>query len=339
MLAYRFRCIALALIVLSLLLFIGCASLPLTISEDKKVLRLGTETDATSHESRGAQKLADLVRERSGGSLEIQVYPNAKLGSMRDRNENMRMGSVDMGTSSVGFLSVYEPLTILFDMPYLYQDKAHEMRVFDGPIGIEMDQRLQKNGLRVLCYFDAGARQITNNHKPIRTVQDLKGLRLRVPQSQASIEGLKILGATPTPLPFSETYDILRQQVLDGQENPISLVFHNKLYEVQKYLSLTNHQYFIQMLLISEKTWQTLSKRQQTLLLDAAKEAQSYERELVASEEAELLYQLSNKGLEINEVENPEEFFTKARPLRELYVRRYGQQAKDLLEQIDALRQ
>lgn len=93
------------------------------------------------------------------------------------------------------------------------------------------------------------------------------------------------------------------------------------------------------MLLISEKTWQTLSKRQQTLLLDAAKEAQSYERELVASEEAELLYQLSNKGLEINEVENPEEFFTKARPLRELYVRRYGQQAKDLLEQIDALRQ
>ena len=339
MLTNRFRHIALALTVLSLLLFAGCASLPLSISEEKKVLRLGTETDAASHESRGAQKLADLVRERSGGSLEIQVYPNAKLGSMRDRNENMRMGTVDMGTSSVGFLSTYEPLTAIFDSPYLYQSKAHEMRVFDGPIGREIDKSLQKSGLRVLCYFDAGARQITNNRKPVRTVQDLKGLRLRVPQSQASIEGLKILGATPTPLPFSETYDILRQQVLDGQENPISLVFHNKLYEVQKYLSLTNHQYFIQMLLISEKTWQTLSKRQQTLLLDAAKEAQSYERELVASEEAELLYQLSNKGLEINEVENPEEFFTKARPLRELYVRRYGQQAKALLEQIDALRQ
>ena len=339
MLTNRFRCIALALPVLSLLLFAGCASLPLSITEEKKVLRLGTETDAASHESRGAQKLADLVRERSGGSLEIQVYPNAKLGSMRDRNENMRMGTVDMGTSSVGFLSTYEPLTAIFDSPYLYQSKAHEMRVFDGPIGREIDKSLQKSGLRVLCYFDAGARQITNNRKPVRTVQDLKGLRLRVPQSQASIEGLKILGATPTPLPFSETYDILRQQVLDGQENPISLVFHNKLYEVQKYLSLTNHQYFIQMLLISEKTWQTLSKRQQTLLLDAAKEAQSYERELVASEEAELLYQLRNKGLEINEMENPEEFFTKARPLRELYVRRYGQQAKDLLEQIEALRE
>ena len=339
MLAYRFRCIALALTVLSLLLFTGCASLPLSITEEKKVLRLGTETDATSHESRGAQKLADLVRERSGGSLEIQVYPNAKLGSMRDRNEHMRMGTVDMGTSSVGFLSTYEPLTAIFDTPYLYQNKAHEMRVFDGPIGREIDKNLQQCGLRVLCYFDAGARQITNNRQPIRTVQDLKGLRLRVPQSQASIEGLNYLGALPTPLPFSETYDILKQQVLDGQENPISLVFHNKLYEVQKYLSLTNHQYFIQVLLISEKTWQSLSHKQQTLLLDAAKEAQAYERELVASEEAALLQQLRNKGLKINEVENIEEFFTKARPLRELYVRRYGQQANDLLQQIDALRQ
>ena len=150
---------------------------------------------------------------------------------------------------------------------------------------------------------------------------------------------MKILGASPTPLPFSETYDILQQRVLDGQENPISLVFHNKLYEVQKYLSLTNHQYFIQVLLISEKTWQTLSERQQALLLDAAKDAQTYERELVASEETELLQQLRNKGLEINEVEKQEEFFTKARPLRDLYVRRYGQQAKDLLQQIDALRQ
>ena len=108
---------------------------------------------------------------------------------------------------------------------------------------------------------------------------------------------------------------------------------------MQKYLSLTNHQYFIQVLLISEKTWQSLSHKQQTLLLDAAKEAQAYERELVASEEVALLQQLRNKGLEINEVENIEEFFTKARPLRELYVRRYGQQANDLLQQIDALRQ
>lgn len=339
MLANRFWRIILLLAILSLLLFAGCSSLPLPFSEEKKVLRLGTETDAMSHESRGAQKLADLVRERSGGSLEIQVYPNAKLGSMRDRNENMRMGSVDMGTSSVGFLSVYEPLTILFDMPYLYQDKAHEMRVFDGPIGIEMDQRLQKNGLRVLCYFDAGARQITNNRKPIRTVQDLKGLRLRVPQSQASIEGLKVLGATPTPLPFSETHDILQQQVLDGQENPISLAFHNKLYEVQKYLSLTNHQYFIQVLLISEKTWHKLSERQQKILQDAAKDAQAYERELVIAEEAMLLLQLQNKGMEINEIENTADFFAKARPLRELYVRRYGQQGKALLEQVDALRQ
>lgn len=338
MLANRFGRIVLLLGILSLLLFAGCSSLSLPFSEEKKILRLGTETDVTSHESRGAQKLADLVRERSGGSLEIQVYPNAQLGGMRDRNENMRMGTVDMGTSSAGFLSTYLPLVSIFDLPYLYSDKAHEMRVFDGPIGNEMNRRLQAEGLRVLCYFDAGTRQITNNRRPIRTIQDLKGLRLRVPQSQASIEGLKFLGAIPTPLPFSETHNILQQQVLDGQENPISLIFHNKLYEVQKYLSLTNHQYFIQVLLISEKTWHKLSERQQKILQDAAKEAQTYERELVISEEAMLLLQLQSKGMEINNVENMEEFFAKARPLRELYVRRYGQQGKELLEQIEALR-
>lgn len=339
MLANRSRRIILLLTVLSLLLVVGCSFFSLNGSEEKKILRLGTETDAMSHESRGSQKLADLVRERSGGSLEIQVYPNAKLGSMRDRNENMRMGTVDMGTSAVGFLSTYKALAAIFDMPYLYQDKTHEMRVFDGAIGLEMNRRLQKSGLRVLCYFDAGSRQITNNRKPIRNVNDLKGLRLRVPQSPASIEGLRTLGAIPTPLPFSETHNILQQQVLDGQENSISLVFHNRLYEVQKYLSLTNHQYFIQVLLISEKTWQSLSQRQQAILLEAAKDAQAYERELVASEEAELLRQLQMRGMEINEVENIDEFIAKARPLRELYVRRYGQQAQTLFEQIDALRQ
>lgn len=144
------------------------------------------------------------------------------------------------------------------------------------------------------------------------------------------------MGATPTPLPFSETYDILRQNVLDGQENPISLVFHNKLYEVQSYLSLTNHQHFIQVLLISEKTWRNLSERQQQTLMDAAKEAQIYERNLVATEEAELLRQLQAQGMQVNEIEHPEEFAAQARPLRDLFVRRYGQQAKDLLEKIDA---
>jgi len=305
----------------------------------KTVLRLGTDTAPDTPESRGAQKLAELVKEKSKDTVEIQVYENAKLGAMRDRNESMRMGTVDMGTSSVGFLSGYEPLMGIFDLPYLYQDKAHEMRVFDGPIGQEIDQKLQAEGLRVLCYFDAGSRQITNNRRPIRTPADLRGLRLRVPQSEASIEGFKALGATPTPLPFGEVYTALQQGVAEGQENPISLVFHNKFYEVQKFLSLTNHQLFIQVLLISEKTWRKLSPDQQQLIMEAAQEAQTYERDLVAREEVELLTHLKEKSMQINEIDHPEDFAAKALPLREIYSKRLGQQARNLFERIDLLRQ
>lgn len=317
----------------------GCTAARNSAADGKTVLRLGTDTALDSHETRGAQKLADLVKEKSQGTLEIAVYENAKLGIMRDRNESMRMGTVDMGTSSVGFLSVYEPLAGIFDLPYLYQDKAHEMRVFDGPIGQEMNQKLQAEGLRVLCYFDAGSRQITNNRGPIRTPADLNGLRLRVPQSKASIEGFKALGSQPVPLPFSEVYVALQQGIADGQENPISLIYYNKLYEVQKYLSLTNHQQFMQVLLISEKSWKKLSPGQQQLLREAAQEAQAYERDLVSSEEVELLNHLKTKGIQINQLEHPEEFAAKALPLREIYSKRLGQQARELFERIDALRQ
>jgi len=330
---------SIVLILLSIVV-IGCIRHTLfgeILSSEKVTLRLGTETALETPENQGAQKLAELVKEKSKGMLEIEVYENAKLGNMRTRNENVRMGTVDMSTSSVGFLSIYEPLLAIFDLPYLYKDKAHEMRVFDGRIGIEIDQKLQAQGLRVLCYFDAGARHITNNRKPIYTPADLKGLRLRVPQSAASFEGFKILGATPMPLYFGETYIALQEGLADGQENPVALVFHNKLYEVQKYLSLTNHQLFIQVLLISEKSWRKLSAEQQKILLEAAKEAQTYEREMIAKDEIEDLKNLEEKGIQINHVPQTNEFIAKARPLRELYSKRLGQQARDLFDKIDAL--
>jgi len=309
-----------------------------TKSFGKIILRLGTETALETPESRGSLKLAELVKEKSKGALEIQVYENAKLGNMRDRNEGMRMGTIDMGTSSVGFLSIYEPLTGIFDLPYLYKDKAHEMRVFDGPIGKEIDQKLQAQGLRVLCYFDAGARHITNNRKPIYTPADLKGLHLRVPQSEASIEGFKMIGATPMALPFSEVYTTLQQGTADGQENPVSLIFHNNFYEVQKYLSLTNHQLFIQVLLISEKSWRKLSVEQQKILMEAAKEAQTYERDIAVKDEIDLIKQLKEKGMQVNEVPQTDSFAIKLHPLRELYSKRIGQPARELFQKIDTLR-
>ena len=304
----------------------------------KVVLKLGTET-ATSHpETKGSQKLADIVKEKSKGTLEIQVFDSAKIGSMKERTEGMRLGTVDISTSSVGFLATYIPVLGVFDLPYIYKDKAHEFRVFDGDIGKEIDKKMQEKGFRVVCYFDMGSRQITNNRQAINSLADIKGMKIRVPQTEASIEGFKALGAAPTPMAFGEVYMALQQKVVDGQENPLSVIVSAKFNEVQKYLSLTNHQLFIQVLSISEKTWKKLSPEHQKILMEAAKEAQAYEREIAAKEETELIKTLKDKGMEINEVKDIAPFAEAAKPLRDIYIKKLGQDAKDMFGKIDSVR-
>ena len=227
----------------------------------------------------------------------------------------------------------------IFDLPYVYQDKAHELRVFDSEIGREVDKKLQAQGLRVICYFDAGIRHITNNRQPIRTPADLQGLRIRVPQTEASIEGFKALGALPTPLAFGEVYLALKQNVVEGQENPLSLVLHNRFYEVQKYLSLTGHQAFIQVLTISEKRWQQLTPQHQLILLESAREAEKYQRQLEAAAENAVLQDLKARGVLVNSVENLDLFARLAVPVRTMYIRKLGQPARELFDRIDSLRE
>jgi TRAP-type transport system periplasmic protein len=304
----------------------------------KIILKLGTETPVDHPETKGAQRLADLMQEKSKGTVNIKVYENALIGTMKDRTEGMRAGTVDLSTFSVGFLAAYVPVLGIFDLPYIYQNKAQELRLFDGETGGIIKRKLKDQGFRVLCFFDMGARQITNNQHPIQELSDLKGMRIRVPQTEASIEGLRILGAVPTPMSFGEVYMALKQNVVTGQENPTSVVMYNKFYEVQKYLSLTEHQFFIQILCISEKAWKKLTVEQQQILLQCSQEAQSYERELAANAELELVGALAAKGMQVNTVADKTEFAEAAKPLRAIYIRRLGQEAKEMFDKIDAVR-
>ena len=145
------KCLIGLVMLLVVFVLAGCAARSPSAQSGPVVLKLGTETALDTPETRGSKKLADLVKEKSNGTLVIEVYENARLGTMKERGEGMRMGSVDMGTSSVGFLASYVPLLGIFDLPYVYRDKAHELRVFDSEIGREVDKKLQAQGLRVIC--------------------------------------------------------------------------------------------------------------------------------------------------------------------------------------------
>lgn len=312
----------------------GNAPAPAPANDKKIVLKLGTNTAPSHPENKAAQKLAEIVKEKSGGKMEIQVYDSAKLGDHKERLEGLRMGTIDMTTTSVGYMATYQPVMTIFEMPYIFKNKTHEFKVYDGEVGKDIDTSLQKDGFRVLAYFDMGARQVTNSKKPIKTPDDFKGIKLRVPDTKASIDGLKAMGASPTPMNFSELYMALQQKAVDGQENPFSIIESSKFYEVQKYISLTNHQLFAQVLLFSTKTWDKLSKDQQQILTDAAKEATTYERKIMQDEEDNLLKTLKDRGMEVNEVD-VDAFMTAVKPLKEQYIKEFGQQAKDFFDKID----
>jgi len=302
--------------------------------EQKIVLKLGTNTAPSHPENKAATKFAEIVKEKTNGQIEIQVYDSAKLGDHKERLEGLRMGTVDMTTTSVGYMATYEKVMTIFEMPYLFKDKAQEFKVYDGQVGKDIDNLLQRYGFRVLAYFDMGARQLTNNVRPVAKPEDLKGLKIRVPDTESSIDGLKAMGAAPTPMAFSELYMALQQKTVDGQENPFSIIDSSKFYEVQKYLSLTNHQLFAQLLLIGDKSWQKLSPENQKIIMDAAKEAEKYEREIMQNDEDNLLNTLKQKGMKVNDVDI-KAFQEAVKPLREQYIQKYGQQAKDFFDKID----
>lgn len=290
------------MLVLTLTVFsvIGCSG---GADADKEtiVLKLGHGTSTDSLYHAGSKKFKELVEKKSKGKIKVEIYSDGKLGHDNDLVEGMKMGTVQMGMIGVEPLATIEPKLKAINLPYVFDDRQSAYKVLDGEIGKEMVAYLpEKQGLRVLGFFENGFRNITNSKRPIHSPRDLQGLKIRTPQSPVSIAIFKALGANPTPMSFGELYTALEQGTVDGQENPLSLIYSSKLYEVQKHIALTRHIYSPMVLIISENTWSELSPELQKIVLEAANEAKNYERELSAKEEKELLKQLEQKGVKIS---------------------------------------
>lgn len=246
-----------------------------------------------------ALKFKELVETRSKGTIKVEVYYGGQLGGDRDAIEGLRLGTVQMTTAGAGIYALFEPKMGITALPFLFANLEEAWKFVDGPVNAEVTNLLISKGIRGLAYWENGFRCITNSVRPIKTVADLKGLKIRTPENPVILSTMKALGANPVPMAWGEVYVALQQGAIDGQENPIPLIYSSKLYEVQKYLAVTNHVYEPLLTAISERFWQTLTPEQRKIVAEAAVEAGTFHRQLVKKQTEQLVEVLKEKGMQV----------------------------------------
>lgn len=287
-------------LIISVLLAAGCSSSTDTAkTTGPKVMKLGIVTNKDRSLTKGLVKFAELVEKETEGSIKGEVFSDGVLGGDRQVMEALQMGTVHATAVSTGPVAAFAPRFDAFDLPFLFKDKATAYKVFDGPIGQEVLQDLPKAKLIGLAYWENGFRHLTNNRRPVKTAEDIKGLKIRTLESKVHVDAWKLLGANPTPMSFSQLYTGLEQSVVDGQENPFGNVVASKFYEVQKYLTTTGHIYNANVFLVSKPFWDSLTDSERAAVKKAAEEAKVYQRQLNEQEDQDSVKYLTDKGMQI----------------------------------------
>jgi tripartite ATP-independent transporter DctP family solute receptor len=245
-------------------------------------------------------RIAKAVAEKTQGRIEVQVYPASQLGSSKDQIEAVALGTQEMVTEGAANFGQWVPSIGVIESPYVWRDAAHLSKVMSGPIGQELAKQLvDKRGMRILGTTYYGVRQLTTTNKAVRTAADMKEFKLRVPENEVFLAMARAWGAKPTPMTFSELYLALRQNVVDGQENPLPTIDSGKFFEVQKYLVLTAHILTPRLVVINEKSWAGLSAADQKVVGDAVADGIAWNNQEILSREAALVDKFKKAGMEV----------------------------------------
>ncbi|GAB6180021.1 TRAP transporter substrate-binding protein [Desulfotomaculum defluvii] len=244
------------------------------------------------------EKFKPMVEAESNGQIKVEIYPNATLGSEEQFIDGTKNGSVEMCVTG-GLIAKDLPMVGLTEMPLLFRDYAHAQKVLNGELGKEIVKGMEeKMGTRTLAWTANGFRVVSSN-KAIETFEDIKGLRLRIPNNPIYIEMAKGLGANPMPMPISEVFTALEQNVIDGQENPYATLKASGMYEVQKYVVDSRHLFSPNLYMVNEKFWQGLDPKLQEVVQKAANESAAYEWKLLEESEQKDIEFLKEKGLTV----------------------------------------
>jgi tripartite ATP-independent transporter DctP family solute receptor len=323
---------------LAVALVAGGTSASAQVQERK--FRMAITTTKESYLGVGSQAFADAVQRRSGGKMAIQLFTDSTLGGDIQVISSVRGGTVDATALSAGLLVGLVKEFGLFDLPFLFQSDKEANAVIAGPFGRRLTSLLAEKDLVALGYWGVDFRNLTNNRRPVTRLEDVKGLKVRVLQSPVFIDTWTALGATAVPMPFPELYTALEQGVVEGQENPYAAIASAKLEEVQKFLTLTRHVYFVGTAVFSRRVWLKLSDDERRILQEAADEAVPKWHEAAARESVVLESRLKDK-MKFNEISAQElaRFRAAARPVVDKYVKDSDPQAvKELFDALQRTR-
>ena len=287
------------------------------LAQTKMTLSHNAAVGNPKHEA--SVKFAELLKAKTDGRIDVQVAPAAQLGDDAPTLTGLRSGTIDFSANSQGPVSAVVPEYAAFGLPFLFPNLPTAWKVLDGPLGQQLAKASEAKGLLVLGFWDNGIRHVSNRVRPIETPADLKGLKVRTPPDPTTIDIMQALGADPQQIKFSELYVALQQGVVDGQENPLMNIWSSKLYEVQKYISLTAHKYEMTPFLMSKRSWDRLSEADRKAVREAADEATKFNRQASLEADEKLLGELKAKGIQINKPD-PAPFVKATAPVLEKWT-------------------
>lgn len=279
--------------------------MPSILRAQALVLRWADGQPATHPSPQSAVRAAAEIKEKTGGRVDVQSFPNGQLGSSRDMVESVASGALTMVTEGAAQLGQFVPQLSIIEAPYIWKDSAHMTRALKSPLIDELNKALvEKRGMRMIGVTYYGVRHLTSGKKPINSVEDLKGFKLRVPEVDTFRAMAEAWGARPTPLNFSELYLALSQGAVDGQENPLPTIASAKLAEVQKYLVLTSHIITPRLVIVNEAAWQKIPQADRAVIVEAVDKATAWQDNEILEQEKGLADSLAKAGMTVTTPDN-----------------------------------
>lgn len=315
--------------IIFLVALVGCSNQ--TDAKDNIELQLGHALSPGTAASDELERMAEAVEERTNGTVTFDIYGNSKLGSETEMLQQIQMGAMDAGAIMIGSMQTMDMRLAIEDLPYMWKDEQTAREAYEGEFGDYLSGIASEYNLHQIGYLEWGFRHITNNSKPIVEPEDVKNLDIRVAETALRVDTFEALGAMPTVMAFSEVYGALQQGALDAQENPLANIVAPRFYEVQNYLSLTGHFYNTVMVVVSEDTWNEISKENQEIILEEMKK--STENVYTANDENESSYlqELEENGMQINDDVNTESFREKLLPVYDKWEEKvFGKELMDV---------